>query len=315
MKFVSGRFKAQYCGKEVDPLRLRTVSHLHYLNIGSIAVLENANWVTDYHHDIFPAKSIGINHIQHVDIFFDSNNNQAYSIRESLRQCILLNPDIHSITRKGNYTYGIIEGQLLGTIGEPVNPVIKHEMVSVEDNFHSITPIPISIQDAREEFRLENVSSWSWGSFFERLFLILPIIFGLIWLLTHRGCSRIPKLETNPLELTDSITLRSDNDSLIVQNGLVTFSAYDWKVQDNDTVSLWMNGVPMIENLGLSKTPATWTWPPLPQGKNMLTIKSINDGALGPASPTIEVNDGKITHVFIMEVYKGKPQKIYLINK
>ncbi|TMI65793.1 MAG: hypothetical protein E6H07_07760 [Bacteroidetes bacterium] len=314
MKHITGIFKGRYKGQEVDPLRLKTINTLHFLNVDAGATITDCKWIDDYRKSEFNKQLLNVNSVPSADVYFNTTNHpNEKPFRENLHSCILIDPSISNVMHKDGYTYGDIEGKIYGTIGS-----IK-DSTTITTNGIEFTPIynyektalPITIANPLSDFIVEKPSTWRWGSIIPVLLWAFFLGWGLWWLINHRGCNRIRQTNFDNTK-TDSIPVKDDNDSLQFNSKNITFSVYDWYLEDHDTVSLYLNGISIKENIPLSLQPVSWVEPTVNHGRNALLIESVNDGLSGPASPTIEINDGRNVKVFQMRVYRGKPKKIYL---
>jgi len=314
MKFITGIFRGKYKGQEVDPLRLKTLNALHFLHIDPGGTVTNTEWTTDYRGQQFTKQLLNVNHIPSADIHFNNTvHTSEKPFRDHLHSCILEDPVVSNIIHKDGYTYGDIEGKVYGAIG---NPVAQTAVTVKEKDWKPIfmsekTALPITVAAPQPDFIPEKPSTWRWGSILSRLFWTILFGWGFWWLINHRGCDRISQTDFDNAR-TDSIQMKDDNDSLQFGSKNIAFSVYDWYLEDDDTVSLYMNGNAIRENIPLSKQAVSWVEPTINPGRNTLLIKSVNDGKAGAASPTIEINDGRNVKAFQIKVFRGKPKKIYL---
>jgi hypothetical protein len=155
-----------------------------------------------------------------------------------------------------------------------------------------------------------------WGGFFRSLFWLSLTTWLFWWLLNHRGCesvSRTSLRKNHARDDIDSVPVRSSNDTMLLRSDRITFSVYDWSEEDHDTINVYINDQLVKQNVELNKNIYSWFQQGLSKGNNKLTLESVNDGTLGPASPTIEMNDGKNLIVFQARVYKGKPNHYFLV--
>lgn len=319
MQFISGHFIGKYKGKEVDPLKLRSVSALHFLDVEEGAEIRNGKWVSDYRDFNFKEQIIKVSSIPLVDIHFDQAIYQNHKpFRESIHECILISPEIHSIFRKEDYTYGIIEGEIFGSIVNAVQDESVPKAMPVFNQPKISTPIisiPIKVAEPDPDWKPELLSSWRWRSCLSTIFWLFLFSWILWWLLNHRGCSAVrSRSDFNP-PTSDTTLVKKEEDSLFLSRNNILFSVYDWNVEDHDTISLYVNGKLIKKDLELSKKTASWSVENLTVGDNKLMIESVNNGTVGPASPTIEINDGLKTITFKTAVYKGSPKTFHLVIK
>ncbi len=318
MQFISGHFIGKYKGKEVDPLKIKTLSALHFLNIESGAEIKSCQWINDYRSLEFREQRVNVPVIRLVDLHFDNETNPGQKpFRENIYDCVLVDPHIHTILRKKDYTYGTIEGKIFGVIPAPEQQKSQVKVLEPIAARRATTnsTLPIGVEDKVSVWKPEKIGTWGWGIFFSALAWILLLFWLLSWLINHRGCSTIPKrADFNPPK-TDTIIEKKGNDSLVLMGNNLAFSVYDWYVEDHDTINLFLNGRLIKENLELNKRVISWSMDKLPAGDNLLKIESVNNGTVGPASPTIEINDGVKTLWFKTSVYKGSPKTFHLILK
>jgi hypothetical protein len=320
MQFISGIFKGNYRGKEVEPLNLQTYSALHYLEVDPGASMHNCEWVNDYSNDLFINQFIRIHSIPGTDFHFNREKfPEEVAFRDNLHSCVLLNPQIHSITRKNGYTYGIIEGKLLGTIGNFLGTTaVDIPQETSKNRLSNLPSLPIAINTPGRVFAAHRPSTWRWANLLTLFFWTFLFGWGLWWLMNHRGCDSVPDNTSSSKDTPkkDSTLVKDDNDTLQLHAGNMTFSVYDWSIEDNDTISLLLNGQVIRDSIPLTNSIVSWMQPLVPAGSNTLLIKSINNGTIGPASPTIEINDGRNNQIFQIRVLKGHPKKLtLLVNK
>lgn len=311
MKYITGIFKGNYQGKEVESYSLQTIAALHHLHIDPGAAMYDCEWTTDYNNLQTTHPFIKVNSISNTDFHFNNHRfPEEKDFRGDLHSCILINPVIYNITHKEGYTYGTIKGILLGTIGiSEVTPVteLKNYYAPVKTPLQ--TPALLTTSVISKE-----IGKWNWSGFFTFLFWLALGIGILSWLINHRGCNKInvPDLDDMHISKTDSIAIKDDNDTVQLHDNNTTFSVYDWSLEDNDTISLLLNGKMIRKDIPLTNSIISWIEPALSPGENILVINSVNNGTVGPASPTIEINDGMNTQAFQVRVYKGSPKKIHL---
>ncbi|HMJ46919.1 MAG TPA: hypothetical protein VK498_06290 [Ferruginibacter sp.] len=318
MQFIKGHFKGNYKGLEVDPLRLRTIDSLHFLNVEPGATISNCEWIHDFRNDTIKNYSIQVAEIAYSDLHF---NQILYPLQlpyqENLYSCVLIDPKIYSVFRKGKYTFGLIEAELLGIIG---NPIIQSKVIKpkpekiIKKVWPAAIEVPLNIEQPPAPFVPEKISTWSWGGCLPAFLGIISFSWLFWWLLHHHGCSAIPKKSGNNIPMSDTtITVAREPDSFYIQHGNTIFSVYDWNVEDHDTISMYLNDILIKDNLELNKRVYSWEENSLKRGDNILIIKSVNDGTVGPASPTIEINDGKNNLIVKTGVFKGSPKRFHLV--
>lgn len=312
MKLIKGYFSGEYSGKHIEPMPLRSVLDLHTLHIDG-GQLKGAEWV-----DQLPSAQgqpfVQVASIHHTDVFFDPvlhPNEKPF--REDLEDCVIINPKIHTVLHQNGYTYGQIAGELYARIGMveaiPPKPVDSHSFAPV--SFPGVS-LPLSIDGtsyaigaAGSRSRSSWISWIVWGS------LGLWLMW---WLLSVRGCKPVDLQGRQHLQTsTDTIAVKSSNDTININGERVTFSVFDWSKEDQDTINVYINDQLIQQNIELNKNIYSWVQSDIPKGRNKLTIESVNDGKVGPASPTIEINDGWNTQIFQARVNKGKPQNFHLV--
>lgn len=77
-------------------------------------------------------------------------------------------------------------------------------------------------------------------------------------------------------KVTDSIPIVKDTIPDVLGKGQFQLEVWDWDVEDKDTVSLFLNNKPLIENLRLRKKPYKIKEKGLKYGENYLEIRAMN---------------------------------------
>jgi hypothetical protein len=85
------------------------------------------------------------------------------------------------------------------------------------------------------------------------------------------------KLKTDTLiKIIDSLPVVKDTIPLVLGKGQFQLEVWDWDVEDKDTVSLYLNNKPLVENLRLRKKPYKIKEKGLKYGENYLEIRAMN---------------------------------------
>lgn len=84
----------------------------------------------------------------------------------------------------------------------------------------------------------------------------------------------------------------SVSQTVTVNDDLVKVTLWDDAAEDNDIISLYLNGQWILENLSLKNEPQHFYFVIAP-GDNHLVLFAVNEGDVGPNTVAIKINDGE----------------------
>ena len=91
-----------------------------------------------------------------------------------------------------------------------------------------------------------------------------------------------------------------------VKSSTLKICVWDYSVVDGDVIDLLINGRKMLTNFSLTEEQECIELT-LPKGENWIGVSAINEGFLPPASPHVEISDGKSVQAFDLSAYINKP--------
>lgn len=323
-KYLTGHFRGKYSGKLVDPLPMQSVQGLYFIHVEPGAKLTQCRWVNTLPEHPLPEPLLHATHLHEADIYFDQVLDPSQKpCRDSLSNLVIAHPVLHSINHTNSYSYGEVEGTFWAEEFVPMPTASTLPKLEKQGKppelFTAASPIatlPLEIKP-KPVFLAERPVTWSWSGWVRVIFLSFIGYWFFSWLLQHRGCQQVQRFSnhdhTPAPDTAQYIPVKTEKDTLRLKNTQITLSVYDWSLEDQDSVRLYLNGALIKDSIPLNKQVYSWLQTDFITGKNELIVESINDGTVGPASPTLEMNDGKNVMVFQARVYKGNPQRYHLM--
>ena len=125
------------------------------------------------------------------------------------------------------------------------------------------------------------------------------------------GCKK------NEVDVFANSTLPSNytnQGTITVKSSNLAICYWDWGTVDGDVIDIIINGKTMITNKELTANKECLKVT-LPSGENWIGIKAINEGFNPPASPRVEISDGKGVQGFdiLAEINKPGGYKIKVV--
>ena len=113
--------------------------------------------------------------------------------------------------------------------------------------------------------------------------------------------------EVQPLELKDrTVSLK---DSMVVSQKLITIDIWDDSKVDNDIISLKVNDEWLVQYLEAKQEKTTFKYV-LRQPENYIILRADNVGEIPPNTTAIKINDGKSSHMVVLDSDLGKSEAI-----
>lgn len=94
--------------------------------------------------------------------------------------------------------------------------------------------------------------------------------------------------------------------TITVKSTKLKICVWDYSAIDGDVIDLIVNGRKMLSNLAIDENKQCIEVT-LPNGENWIGVTAIDEGYNPPASPRVEISDGKRTQGFDILAYINKP--------